>query len=293
MDITVEFANQIGYLVLSVIEKHAITNFQNLNDSQIFLKNNGQDIVTEIDLAIEAELSQHLQASLAGSFILGEEGYAEDASIVKQAQNYSYVWVIDPLDGTRNFSQGIEIYSSMVALCEQGKVVLGVLYDCLERDVAIAIAGLGAYYLKSSTKISAIEDDRFVEITGLIGHFPPRLREELLQNTITTSLEGKDIFCQNMNIMQRIATMKHVKSLRCAGMDFIGMAKGERHFSVYNSLKSWDHAAGKLLLEEAGGIFQAIGGNISPYNALEESGRFLAVYSTSQKERLMAILCLE
>ena len=293
MKITTELKHNIGNFLLNCLEKYAIANFRNLSDSQIYSKNNGSDIVTQIDLDIENDLTQYLRTMISPSFVLGEESFANDKSLMAQAYHHDYVWILDPLDGTRNFSQEINCYSSLLGLACEGEVKSAWLYDCIKHDIIIAERGKGAFYMNSRQELQKKQQNLPLSLSNFVGHFSPKLAKKLENDGVKTALDEKqDLPYNDLSIKQRLSLMKNIENLRCAGVDFIQMALGQRHFSLYNNLKPWDHVAGKLLLEEMGGAFQQFDSELA-YDPFAESGTFIAVFQKQELIRMKKILCLE
>ena len=112
-------------------------NFQNLQDSDIQAKGKN-DFVTRVDREAEAVISRILLKEFPRHQILGEEsGYSRRKS--------KYLWVIDPLDGTTNFIQGIPHFAISMALMANGKVIFGLIYNPLSEERFHAIKGQGAF----------------------------------------------------------------------------------------------------------------------------------------------------
>ena len=287
--ITPENVTKIGIMMLELIEKYALPNFQNLSDSQVFSKNGG-DIVTEVDLSIEKDFSNYLTKLLPFSFVLGEEAFEADHTIMEQSQLHDYVWIMDPLDGTRNFANGVKCFSSILSLIHKGTPLASWLYDCNKHDVIITYQS-EVYYLQTKQKIADAQPHTRTDIKDMIGHFPKKMQNYLAEKNIKSPLNEEDSIYTDLNIIERTSEMQHVKSLSCAGFDFISLALGTRHFAVYNTLKPWDYVGGKLLLETVGGAFEQL--RIKNTNPLEESGLFVAVYNKNELARLKNILCLE
>ncbi len=293
MKISHQFAETIATLHFDIAENYCMANFQKLNDSQIFYKNDGQNIVTQIDIDAEAALNKALSPLIPHAFFVGEESVAAQPDLLEKAMQSETVWLVDPLDGTRNFTNNVPVFSSMVTLIHQGKSIYSSLYDCEKRDMAVAILGMGASYLKSKDKISTQAPDN-IDIKDILGTYSKLIRHELTQQNTCIQLSDADHKYSDLTIDARLDAMKNISSLRCAGMDFLSLAQGKRHFSLYHNLHPWDHAAGKLLLEEAGGAYQHVRGynDKKAYYPLEHSKGFLAVSLASYLPRFEKILCL-
>lgn len=206
--------------------------FRALQHHEIMEKKPG-DLVTVADIEAEHRLTRILAGVLPGSLVVGEEAHAHDDSILRHLSSRDPVWLIDPIDGTKNFTEGSPVFCMMVALLHHGEVVRSWIYDPVEDRLASAERGSGAFL--DGARLTGAADKPFEQMVGQInfGVFPEKERQK-----------RRDLY---------VATFAEVSRLRCAGHDFLRQAMGERDFALYNRLWSWDHAPGVLLLREAGG----------------------------------------
>lgn len=196
-------------------------------------KSNIYDVVTRADKQGEAFLLEQIQRLFPGHGVLGEESGAH-------AGTGEYLWVLDPLDGTNNFSQGLPVFTVSIGLQYKGETVLGVVYAPYLNELYTAVKGKGAYLndkpIRVSTK-SALEES--VLGTG----FP----------------YDKDINPDN-NASNLAAILPHLRGIRrmgSAAYDLACVAAGFLDGYWELALHSWDICAGALLVEEAGGIVRS------------------------------------
>jgi myo-inositol-1(or 4)-monophosphatase len=205
------------------------SNFQNLQYSDIQSKGKN-DFVTRVDREAEAAISRILLKEFPQHQILGEEsGYSRRKS--------KYLWVIDPLDGTTNFIQGIPHFAISMALMAHGKVILGLIYNPLSEERFHAIKGQGAFLNNRPITVSRKKTLRSAFVaTGFPFKAPQFL--EAYTNTFRSLLSR----CQDMR--------------RCgsAALDLAYTACGRYDFFWEAHLLPWDFMAGKLIVEEAGGL---------------------------------------
>jgi len=97
-----------------------------------------RDLVTQMDLDAENLIVGKIRQAFPKHEFLGEEGHTA-------RQDADYVWIIDPLDGTRNYAQGIPFFCISIALNARGRTVLGVVYDPVHGETFAAESGSGAY----------------------------------------------------------------------------------------------------------------------------------------------------
>ena len=117
------------------------------------LKSDGSP-VTAVDLAVERVLRERIDAVYPGHGVLGEEYGSRDLEA-------EWVWVVDPIDGTRQFAAGLPNYGILIALCHRGRPVVGVICQPLLGDVYLGIAGQGAWL--NGTPISTRTTTRLAE----------------------------------------------------------------------------------------------------------------------------------
>jgi myo-inositol-1(or 4)-monophosphatase len=203
------------------------------------------DLVTNVDREVEQFIRSELGKLFPEDSILGEE-FGEDAH-----QNKDRVWMIDPIDGTTNFSQGIPIYCVSIALQEHGETVVGVIYDPTRDELFSAQQGVGTHLNGVPLAVSTQDDlARAVLATG----FPP-LKEG---DTFKTIVERMG------NI---VSASRGMRRLGSAALDLAYVAAGRLDgFWEYN-LNPWDTAAGYLLVQEAGGkVSDDVGEHFTPYS---------------------------
>ena len=234
--------------------------FRELKDHEISDKETGE-IVTEADIRAEKRLTKELLKLLPGSTVVGEEAVTEDPKIEERLLGKKPVWVIDPLDGTRNFANGKECFCVIIALCHGSKTIAGWIYDPIAEIVYFAQKGMGAW-----------ANDRRLIIP------PPPMR-----NNMTASLGNirQDEFKKTLLVPD---IPKNMLRYRCIGREYTDMALGKIHFGEYRVLKPWDHAAGLLILSESGG-YHAYISTQNPYRPVPTTREPLLV-STSELEWL-------
>lgn len=217
--------------------------YQSLSDSQIQNKA-ADDVVTVADHASEELLAEGLAAIDGSLAIVGEEAAEDDASILERLSERC--WIIDPLDGTNNFARGKPPFGILIARAEGGVAQSGWIYDCLSGQFCVAHLGKGA----------SVNGERVTACTS--GEDPPVAAISV-------------IF---MDPAQRAAVQEHiaphyrlVDTPRCAAEQYPRLALGENDVSVFERTLAWDHAAGALWLNEAGGRIARLDG--SPYRVDE------------------------
>ena len=204
---------------------------ENLGRSNLVIntKSTCIDLVTEIDKMSEKRIVQFIEANYPSHGILAEESG-------RSANDSDYLWVIDPIDGTTNYSQGLPIFSISIGLQYQGTTVLGVVYAPVLQQMFTAIKGQGAYL--NDTKLHISTKKSLADCVLATG-FP----YDRVSNPVN-----------NLNYFAAIALKaRGVRRFGSAAYDLACVAAGRFDGYWEMSLSPWDVCAGILLVQEAGG----------------------------------------
>lgn len=221
--------------VLQHVEKLAIQvgimQEENLGrkDLKVESKSTEIDLVTEIDKASEKVILGFIRENYPGHAILSEESgrFSTDSE---------YLWIVDPLDGTTNYAQGLPIFTVSIALQYQGETVLGVVYSPVTDQMFTAVKGQGAY------------------LNGL--RIGVSQKEDLLESVLATGFPYDITETPHNNIAyfdSLVLKTRAVRRLGSAAYDLALVAAGRFDGFWELNLSPWDVAAGMLLVEEAGG----------------------------------------
>ncbi len=209
-------------------------------EKEIQLKSSAIDFVTQYDLAAEALIMERLRAAFPDHGFIGEEGTAE-------AGTQPYTWQIDPLDGTSNFSHGFPVFCVSLALYEGTRPLVAVIYDPTRDECFKAIAGRG-----TTLTTPAGEKNLRVSTTAELG-----------RSLLATGFPY-DVHTSPLNNVEHVGRfIKRAFGLRRAGsaaLDLAYVAAGRLDGYWEFKLRSWDVAAGILLVQEAGGVVTALDG---------------------------------
>lgn len=195
----------------------------------IHSKLNEADIVTAADKASEAIIVKSIKHLYPSHSILSEEMGAEN-------HDGEYRWIIDPLDGTTNFSAGIPIFAVSIGIEHDGVPVVGVVYDPVLDELFTAVKGQGAFLNGSPIHVKNNDRlDRAVVSTG----FPV----------------DKNVNPDNNldNVARVLPLVRGMRRLGSAAMDICYVAAGFTDAYWEMNLHDWDVAAALLILDEAGG----------------------------------------
>lgn len=226
----------VGQIIVEVAAEAVVPRWGRLADNEIHVKD-VDDLVTDADLLAEERLCHELCRFLPGSVAVGEESLAADPSLADLFHGDRPVWIIDPIDGTVNFAAGSPRFASLVALAHRGTLLASWTHAPALGRTATAAAGVGATLDGARLRL-----DRRPSSTGptSVCLSEPRWWSE------------------------RTATWAHraseaglaVTSFDTAGLLYLDLASGRRDAAVLDWGHVWDHAAGVLLLREAGGVVQ-------------------------------------
>ena len=195
------------------------------------------DIITKSKNSLVSYVDQRAEEILVSGLgqILPEAGFITEEETVEQ-QPSEYTWIIDPLDGTTNFLQGIPIYAVSVGLVRQDQILLGIVSDVENRENYYAWKGGGAWCNGQRIHVSARNNiEEAIVATG----FPYASRGNLPK--LSAAFE---FFLNHASGIRRLGS---------AAIDLAYVACGR--FDVYyeTTLNAWDIAGGIIIVEEAGG----------------------------------------
>ncbi len=194
------------------------------------------DIVTEVDEACERVIIDRIRASYPDDPILSEE-----AGAIGVEQDRP-VWVIDPLDGTRNFTMGIPFFCVSIALVRQGVPEIGAIYDPIHDEMFFARKGGGAFVNGEPIHVSEWDslEDAIVSVAWV--------RRKVDR---TRFLRLIDDLSRETSYFRRFGSAALVTAY---------VACGRVHAYLQGGLNPWDMAAGALLVTEAGGLITDLKG---------------------------------
>jgi myo-inositol-1(or 4)-monophosphatase len=203
------------------------------------------DLVTEFDTGAQDILAGRLTAAFPDHAILAEEDLSRPGSS-------GYRWILDPLDGTTNYSHTFPVFSISAALELRGRVVLGLVYDPMRNEMFSASESRGAFLNARPVKVSGVADlGRSLLATG----FPYDIRTSPVNN-----LGHWGHFLLRAQAVRRCGS---------AAMDLCYVACGRFDGFWELKLKPWDVAAGVLIVREAGGMASDFAGREHRLDAAE------------------------
>lgn len=245
---------RVGEILAAAARTEILPRFRRLTRAQIRQKTSTFDLVTEADEAAEAAIAAALREAFPDCVIVGEEGTHKDPSLLDTIADAPLAFIVDPVDGTRNFAANLPLFGVMAAVTSLGETIAGIIHDPISRDWACAVRGGGAWLEQedgSRRSLRVAEPVPLAQMDGFIGtNFLP----EPLRTTVNSNL----------------SRLGSSNSLRCAAHEYRTAAAGHCHVLLYSKLMPWDHAAGALIHREAGGYSAQFDGQ--PYRPTQFGG---------------------
>ncbi len=186
-------------------------------------------LLTATDILLQENISKVLLSYFPSVPILGEEmTESEQVSILATG----HCWLLDPLDGTSNFSHGIPVYSVSLALVQNGEVVAGLVYDPNRDEVFQALKGLGAYLNQQVL-------NRRIDEPTLLKHSMAIIDTKRLPSNLAIAIASENPYHSQ-------------RSFGSVALDWCWLAAGRIQTYLHGKQKLWDYAAGALIAQEAG-----------------------------------------
>ncbi|AXI41667.1 inositol monophosphatase family protein [Sulfitobacter sp. SK011] len=211
--------------------------FREVENLQVSVKGAG-DFVSKADIGAEKIIKDELMGARPTYGWLAEEGGAQEG------QDPTRRWIVDPLDGTTNFLHGLPHWSVSIALEHKGQIVAGVIYDPTKDELFFAEKGAGAWMNETRIRVSG--------------------RHRMIESIFATGLPfaGRADLPDTLKDLGRLLPVcAGVRRWGSAALDLAYVAAGRYDGFWERRLKSWDLAAGVIIVKEAGGLVEAMNPN--------------------------------
>ncbi len=228
-----DLIDDVSVLIAEVADELIVPRWRALDDADIREKQPG-DLVTVADVEAEHALTPRLAALVPGSVVIGEEAVAADPTLLDGAGDLTDLWVVDPVDGTYNFTEGSPDFGVMVAQIRRGEVVRGWIHLPIHGETLVAELGGGA-----STNGTAL---RLGDGATDAGTISGAVKTRYLPDDVRPLVEAG---------IPRIGPLD--PSTLCSAVEYRRVAHGEMDYVFYWQTNPWDHAPGSLIVAEAGG----------------------------------------
>lgn len=245
-------------LVRRAARAEILPRFRQPGNTAAKTKTNRFDLVTEADTAAEAMITRGLQRMFPHALVLGEESIAKEPDLRDRISGAELAFIIDPVDGTWNFAHGLALFGVILSVTRFGQPVFGLLYDPVVDDWISAEQDGPAEISRAVSAPRAVhvsDGGPLEELAGYI-HLPLLPRDK--QDEMAATLPG----------------FARALMLRCSCHEYRMLARGSMDFLISGTLNPWDHAAGVLICQRAGGVVRMLDGQT--YNTALKTGYILA-----------------
>ncbi|WP_151480215.1 inositol monophosphatase family protein [Streptomyces albicerus] len=233
--------------------------FRQLAAHEIDEKSGPHDLVTDADRKAEEYLTEALVKLLPGSVVVGEEAVHANPVTYEALKGEAPVWIVDPVDGTRQFVHGDPGFCTLVALAQGGVLLASWTYAPARDQLAVAVRGRGALLDGEPLRAGSPTPGRDLEVAH---SHPDYTTDDQKRALLGLWTEGVG-----------------PRACGSAGLEYLAVARGELDATAFSWEAAWDHAAGILLVEEAGGAhltlagepFRITGGNALPFTAARDA----------------------
>lgn len=205
--------------------------------------------VTDADHEVQAAIFDAIGRAYPDHSVIGEESLRHPERHATH-ESADYCWVVDPIDGTRNYARGISIYAASIAVLHEGEPVAGAIFDATSGHVFSAAQGGGAECNGRPLQMTADAGD--VDVTVLVSSFRRQPVPQVVRNWMDTYL------------------FRNYGSL-CLHLAWVAAGLADAAFAA--ECRLWDIAAGALLVSEAGGaVTSDDGGAVWPVDVESYDG---------------------
>ncbi len=255
-----ELAAAVEGAIRRTVAEEVMPRWRQLSDDDVVQKSGPHDLVTVADQRAEDRLSRTLTALLPGSVVVGEEAVHAKPAVYEALHGEAPVWIVDPIDGTRQFVRGHEGFCTLVALARYGEILASWTYVPVPGEMAVARHRGGALLNGEALVAGRPEDGKVLEVATSHPDFTTEAQKHALLGLRTEGVSPRP--CGS------------------AGVEYLSVARGTLDAVAFSWEAAWDHAAGLLLVSEAGGAnstlggepFRLAGGNALPFTAARDAG---------------------
>jgi myo-inositol-1(or 4)-monophosphatase len=251
--------------------RRLLRDFNEVENLQVSIKG-PSDFVSQADLRAEATIREELAKARPGySFLMEESG-------ASGSENWSWRWIVDPLDGTTNFLHGVPHWCISIALERRlpdgaGEIVAGMIYNPVVDEMFWAERGIGAYLNEKRLRVSArreIKDALFA--TGI--------------PFAAVSAQRRLAFARTLGVL--MPQVAGIRRFGAAALDLAWVAAGRYDGFWELGLKPWDMAAGLIIVREAGGFVTDAAGKET--TMLEAAGNDIVATTSNMHARLLEVV---
>lgn len=235
--------DEVTALLEEVSRTIVLPRFRQLAAHEIIVKateHDPQDLVTIVDREVERHVSAALAALEPSVPVIGEEAAHESPALLDLLMGDAPVWVLDPIDGTKNFAGGSDAFGIMLAYVAGGHARAAWIVMPARGETFVALAGRGAF-----------RDGVRLTVDATRSHEPPR-------GAVMTRFMPESL---GATVRDATARVDELAPSGSAAVEYTDVIAGRRDFIIYYRLLPWDHAAPALVLTEAGGHVMHLDGS--------------------------------
>ena len=245
-------------VVRAAAKAEILPRFRNLSAGQISTKSGPHDLVTEADTEAEKKIAHGIFELFPNAMVFGEEAASTRPELRMQAAEAELAFIIDPVDGTWNFAHGLPVFGVILAATRFGRPVFGMLYDAIMDDWISADTASGAMMFGAAGPHRRMRTAK----GGPLGELSGYMHFYLMDKAVQPDLAGA------------LPDFGRTGALRCSCHEYRMLAQGSVDFCLSGVLNPWDHAAGVLICERAGGYVRMLDGQ--EYDIRIKNGYLLA-----------------
>lgn len=238
----------IAALLTEASQELILPRFRHLQDTDVHRKPTDvdpDDVVTVVDREVEERITQALAGMTPGTPVVGEEGAHARPELLRATEADEPLWILDPLDGTKNFARGDDKFGVMLAWVVEGRARAAWVMLPVRGAMFVAESGAGAFRDRDRLRVPNPPSSALPRGICLTRYMPSGLAEEVVEACHGRFHAGHES--------------------HCAAVEYTDVIEGSNDFVVYYRLTPWDHAAPALIVEESGGCVRHPDG--TPYTA--------------------------
>lgn len=258
--------------VINIIRRaskaEVLPRFRALSAGDISVKSRADDLVTVADTATEAMITRALQIAFPSALIVGEEAVDKDASLLGKIEQAPLAFIVDPIDGTWNYTHGLGVFGIILSVTRFGRPAFGMIYDPLQDDWAIADDQGPATLQRSFGAPLPLKASMGKSIDAMSGYIP-------------LGLFPAD---KKAQMAATLPSFARTDALRCSAHEYRMLAQGHADFMLSALLHPWDHAAGALICQQAGCHVEMLDGG--DYSAARHHGHLLVASDKTSWNKL-------
>jgi fructose-1,6-bisphosphatase/inositol monophosphatase family enzyme len=265
----VDLLERVSAIVSDVVSAVVMPSFRSLRPEDIHAKDtpgDPDDLVTIVDKTAERHLIDALSHIIPGAAFIGEEAACADPALLEALSASAPAWLIDPIDGTKNFAHGDPNFGVMLALAEAGRTRA----SWMAVPAAVPTGYTVVAETGSGTRVNGIRVNSARTLPAVPrGSIHTRMMPADTARDVLDKVRGK---------------YDPRPSTGSAATEYSAVIKGEKDFVIYHRLLPWDHAPGALALTEAGGAALHLSGE--PYSPLSTDQVTICAASPELAERI-------